>query len=101
MERRGHMLQCFEVLIPPTDKHPTSSPSSIGASSTNWLNWSSYELGLFLKGLRQYIDSFYEGHQIAITGRQGVPFGERLPRVTDEAAGGKQLIGGGIWAKDR
>lgn len=39
------MFPCFELSIPPTHKHPMPSASSIGASSMNWLNWSSYELG--------------------------------------------------------
>ncbi|KAF3852497.1 hypothetical protein F7725_005852 [Dissostichus mawsoni] len=43
--------------------------------------------------LHQYIDSFYEGHQTAITGHQGVPFGERLPRVTDEPDGDGARLG--------
>lgn len=50
----------------------TPSPSS-ASLLMNWLNWSSYKLGPVLKGLHQYIDSFYEGHQTAITGHQGVP----------------------------
>lgn len=79
-------MLCFEVSIPPTHTH--THPLS-----TRWIfSYESAELILIqirsvLKGLHQYIDSFYEGHQTAITGHQGVPFGERLPRVTDEPSG--------------
>lgn len=83
-------MLCFEVLIP-----PTHAPLSV-----RW--FFSYELAELiliqirsvLKGLHQYIDSFYEGHQTAITGHQGVPFGERLPRVTDEPDGDGSSSGG-------
>lgn len=96
-EVTGVML-CFEVWIPPTHTHTHTL-------STHWIfSYESAELILIqirsvLKGPHQYIDSFYEGHQAAITGHQGVPFGERMPRVTDEPSGDGGALE--LWACGR
>lgn len=83
----------FEVLIPPTHKHtrPLTTHQIFPYESAELIL---IQIRSVLKGLCQYIDSFYEGHQTAITGHQGVPFGERLPRVSDEMGGDGSLSGG-------
>lgn len=46
--------------------------TSLWSLPMNWVDWSTYKLGLSSKDSRRYIDSFYEAHQTAIMGIRGV-----------------------------
>lgn len=101
---RSQVLGCccfWSVFAAASHPHThTHTPQPAGSFSYESAELILIQIRSVLKGLHQYIDSFYEGHQTAITGRQGVPFGERLPRVTDEPSGDGSWCAGPpeLWA---
>lgn len=79
--------------------------TSLWSFPMNWVDWSTYKLGLSSKGSRRYIDSFYEAHQTAIMGIRGAcPEGKlHCWRMAEERRGedggrGGETRMGGVYA---
>lgn len=86
------LLLVYLSILPPQPLSSVYSPPS----SSYELNWIDPHTNDFVgpqRGSHQYIDSFYEGHQTAITGVRGDP-------VRGEAAQGDWWVGRGeqlVW----
>lgn len=77
----------------------TAAPrfTSLWSLPMNWVDWSTYKLGLSSKDSRRYIDSFYEAHQTAIIGIRGRVLGENSTADGWDKRGGERMEGEEEW----